>query len=171
MRVFVPYTRLSEATKAYLEDKTVEMSGELKVEFVDVSRDRWAYTDFLQSRWDEGEAFINVEHDIVPWPGSLTAMKYCPCDWCFYGYIPGIDCVENNCAPFGAVKFSSRLIAQTPNIWREMREYYADYEFVWQHHDTWMFNYVVELKKTRSTYSPHQHWPPVFNPSYREKDQ
>lgn len=159
MKVFIPMTQLQPATEIYTLDKTVDPGADYTQ--VDVSSDSLAYTRYLEGRWQQRDSFVNMEHDVVPWPGAINQIWYCPYPWCFYGYVPDVDCVENNCAPFGLVKFSSELIKTFPEVWSKMREYYAeDFEYVWQYHDVWMFEYVVnKLEGPR----PHQHYPAVFN--------
>lgn len=53
-----------------------------------LAKDDFTYGDTLQRAWDAGEPFINVEHDIVPWPGALEALWRCPDQppWCGYRY-------------------------------------------------------------------------------------
>lgn len=166
MKVIVPTTGLRPATMLYINDKVVDPGAEYEV--VDVSSDHWAYTRVLEKRWSEGESFVLLEHDVVPWPGAITSVWNCPYPWCFYGYTPNIDLVENGCAPFGLVKISDKLISDFPEVWSKMREYYEEgYEYAWMYHDIFMFDYIVNQLKGPK---PHQHWPSVFNanPSHRE---
>jgi hypothetical protein len=157
--VFVPYTQVQSATQAYLADNTVEPLG-LDVQYADVSEHCWAHTDYFQARWDEGRPFVNMEHDIVPWPGAISEMWECDGQWCFYGYLPEVDCVKNGCAPFGLVKFTDKFISATPDVWREMRHEFAGNEFAWAMCDVWLYRYAEDRG-----IKPHQHLPSVFNPS------
>lgn len=168
MKIFIPTTGIRQATEIYTRDKVAEPGA--VYETVDVSSDHWAYTRYLEQRWQEGETFVNMEHDIVPFPGAITQIWNCPYNWCFYGYVPDVDLVENGCAPFGLVKFSKDFINSTQGLWRMMREYYDEnYEYVWQCHDVFMFHKLV---KERGQWKPHQHFPAVFNanPSILEQE-
>lgn len=55
-----------------------------EVEFVDVSGSQEAYFELMYKHWKEGETFIVVEHDIVPWPGALKAIFDCQSQLCAY---------------------------------------------------------------------------------------
>lgn len=165
MKLVIPYTKLELATELYLLDKTVE-SFEFEVEYKDVSSDHWAYTRVLEELWEQGESFVLMEHDIVPWPGAMSAIAKCHFPWCFYGYTPDTDYLGNRAAPFGLVKFSKDFIQRYYDVWTEMRSYYkSDYEYVWMEHDKWLLQYVVPRKGSNScdSYRPHQHSPSVFN--------
>ena len=105
MRVFVPFTEVRRRTRQALELYNPS--------FVDCGASQWAYPEFFQARWAEGETFINVEHDVVPWPGAIEQLWDCPHDWCWFSY-PGWTADE---APFGCVKFSAALIAEHPGVW------------------------------------------------------
>lgn len=160
MKVYVPATEVQLATRLYMQNQLVEK--DVQYEIVDVYLDPWAYTGHLEECWHRGETFVNLEHDIVPWPGAITAITECTEPWCFYGYVPEIDCVKNGCAPLGLAKITSELIKLYPDVWKVMREYYTplDYEYVWQQNDIWLFDYIVNQKKGAP---PHQHFPSVFN--------
>lgn len=56
-----------------------------------VAQDDFTYGQALERHWQAGEPFINVEHDIVPWPGALEALWSCasPEPWCGYPYLVG----------------------------------------------------------------------------------
>ena len=86
MTVYVPYTELKESTQVYLSHCKIWEDSEIF--FVDVSNGPWAYIDYFQDRWDECSGFVNLEHDVVPWPGAVSALLCCSEPWCFYGYSP-----------------------------------------------------------------------------------
>lgn len=152
--IYVPYTEVREGTYLYL----LQQSEKDQVHWVDVSPTVWSYTDHLQVRWDEGEKFINMEHDIVPWPGALEDLWECNNPWCFFGYRQGIDMVANGAAPFGLVKFDQAIIESTPVVWEEMRKKYDRTLKPWMSHDLHFYEYA-----TTRGYTPHQHYPAVFN--------
>src|SRR5215831_17320456 len=69
------------------------------------------YTDgqTLHEYWAKGDSFINVEHDMCPWPGAMKEIWECDADWCVFGY-PAIDR-----GALGVVRFSKKLIERFPN--------------------------------------------------------
>ena len=156
-RLFVPYTDLQPATKCYLADRFAS-GRHTEVTLVDVSGDHWAYTDYLQARWDERADFINLEHDIVPHPGAIDTLWECPQPWCFHGYIAGMDHVANGSAPLGLMKITVWLMTQLPAVWKDMRAAYRLDPNAWMYND-------IHLMKTARDYglTPHEHTPPVFN--------
>ena len=161
MKLVVPHTGVRPTTQLYLDQLEVLDPVVQEVEYKDVSSDHWAYTRVLEQEWQQRESFVLMEHDTIPWPGAITQIWRCPYDWCFYGYTPDIDLVENGCAPFGLVKIGAPIIKTFPEVWSKMREYYdEDYELAWMYHDIWMFDYIVNKLKGPK---PHQHYPSVFN--------
>lgn len=63
--------------------------------------DEYSYSRFLCLLWEEARDFILLEHDIVPWPGALTALEECPFGWCSYRYPlapftlrPALGCIK-----------------------------------------------------------------------------
>lgn len=161
MKLYIPNTGVRTTTQLYLNQLNVLDPGVGEVVYKDVSEDQWSYTKVLEELWQQGETFALMEHDMVPWPGAITQIINCPYPWCFYGYTPDIDLVENGCAPFGLIKISAKLIEEFPEVWTRMRAYFdEDFEFAWMHHDTFMFDYIVNQQKGQK---PHQHFPSVFN--------
>lgn len=155
-QVFVPHTHVREGTYLYLLQQTEKDD----VVWVDVSEDRWAYTDHLQARWDEGKTFLNLEHDIVPWPGALEQLLLCESPWCFFGYRQNLDYTINGSAPFGLVKLEDRIIAGLPEVWRQMRIDQVDNPDAWKYNDIHFFSYAQA-----HGWHPHQHVPSVLNAS------
>jgi len=164
--LYVPHTRMSEATEVFLRTALAVPEG-MEVHKVDVTDNPWGYPDHLRERWAQGESFINMEHDIVPWPGALHRLIECPEPWCFYGYQTDIDFAANGAAPFGLVKFGSDLIATIPDVWTDHRAWWqSNFEKFgdrtsepWVHCD----NYFVAYVKERGLFTPHQHYPAVLN--------
>lgn len=149
MRVFVPYTNVQAATAAALESYVVT--------FVDCSVSEWAYLDYIQARWVEGQRFVNVEHDVVPWPGAIEQVWDCPHDWCWFSYPDWFGPVP----PFGLVKFSSSFIEQTRDMWIERRRSLevngTSWWPAWHHLDTYTWAYARQGRKILA----HQHHPAV----------
>jgi len=151
MKIYVPFTHLSEATRIALVD----------YDYIPVDLNDRAYADFLGERWREGETFINIEHDIVPWPGAIESLIDCPEAWCGYAYHTG---VSRDPHPYwhpmlGCTKIGSELINRIYDCW--------DTPVVW---------YDCDIRLATRGYaarmSPHRHYPDVthLNPFYLKDD-
>ena len=160
--LYVPHTRVEEATQAYLLQEqsfpdTVWPNDQryprFSVEYVDVSGGPQDYTRHLQQCWEKGQTFINLEHDIVPWPGAIASLLECPQPWCAFGYLPYLD-ITTNAPNLGLAKFSDVFISATPQLWQRMPSRPAQ----WRYNDMWLWEYA----KTHGLL-PHQHWPSVLN--------
>jgi hypothetical protein len=143
--IYVPHTRLNEATRIFLAHSQA-MGHDIRL--VDVTDDPLGYLKHLRQRWQEQVTFINVEHDVVPWPGALESLEVCPQLWCSFGY----DAMASNFVqpPLGLAKFSSEFILALPDIW--------DSDLSWQTLDEHLCNYAKN-----EGYEAHQHRPSVFN--------
>lgn len=73
--------------------------------------DIYAYGRTLHEYWQDGEGFINVEHDMAPWEGAIQALWDCALDdaICLYGY------PRAQTGSMGLTKFSETLIRRFPN--------------------------------------------------------
>jgi hypothetical protein len=117
MRVYVPYT------KAKLCPETVK-ALEGVAQFVELPEsDFHAYRRYFIQRWNEGEPFINVEHDVAPRLEQLQDLWSCPHHWCSCGYHP-----TDNIPYFGCVKFSAGFIRFHRGMWTD---YEATYDYWW----------------------------------------
>lgn len=161
MRIFCPYTDVQNATLTALSKYFWT-----ELIFVDVHGD-WSYLNYFKQRWLEGETFINIEHDVVPWLGAIEEIWNCPHDWCCFTYycMPGEP--HPPPTPIGLVKFSEAFIKQIPDVWKIHKDTYYE----WAHKldpdgvtCTWNFldYFVYEYAKDRGI-SPHEHWPSVVN--------
>lgn len=157
MKIYVPYTRLGEATRCFLKSPH---TAPVPVVMVDVSCSEWAYNDYLIEVWAEGEDFINFEHDIVPWPGAIQELLDCPKPWCFFGYQDQVkDLVANSAAMFGLVRFRSLIIKALPQVWTERKaQGTQQWPVGWRGMDIHFFHYAM----ARQWY-PHQHHPSIMN--------
>lgn len=45
------------------------------------------YTNLVRDLYEEGEPFILVEQDILPWPGALFELWDCDCAWGGFSYL------------------------------------------------------------------------------------
>lgn len=142
MRVFIPYTKLQEAT-------LISLIGE---EYTPVKVEgTYGYSNYFKSRWTEGETFINLEHDVVVYPGALQALWDCPRAWCAYNYHLPIHQLENledenTNVPTGCVKISKEMIDKLPNYW--------DTPIEWSKCDQHLSKCGLQV---------HQHFPSVVN--------
>ena len=70
--------------------------------------DTFAYCDHIEKLWGEGKGFINLEHDVVPWPGGLDELWNCEQPCCRFQYPvfpPG-----SHSKGIGCVKFSEEVV-------------------------------------------------------------
>jgi hypothetical protein len=132
----VPYTQLRPETRAALADQDVT--------FVDVSGGDDHYFWLVQALWHRAEGAIIIEHDVVPYPGAIDALRGCPGDWCGVPTLVGI-----NWRPFhGCVKFSAELMARHPDTVNRLEDHH------WQAFDGPMDRYLLQQGE-----HVHMHWP------------
>lgn len=142
MKIYVPYTKLSEATQIAL----------VGYDYIPVDVSVRGYSDFLLERWREGESFINIEHDVVPWPGAIEAIAECPEPWCGYAYHVGASLDPH---PYwhpmlGCVKIGAELIRRTADCWDSPVEFFD-------------CDVVLATRGYAAKLSPHRHFPGVVN--------
>lgn len=76
----------------------------------------YAYDKLFRNLWAQGEPFILVEHDILPWPGALVDLWKCECAWgAFQYFIFGelrsqLGCVKFDPTRLGACPLSDELV-------------------------------------------------------------
>lgn len=112
--------------------------------------DKHDYGDFLAKQWEKGEAFINLEHDVAPWPGALTEMWECDKPFCAMPLIVH-QCVNDT--NLGAVKFGAAFIAAHRDLWKE---YPRDDAHDWRSLDSWLYWKIEPLRH-------HRHGPPALH--------
>jgi hypothetical protein len=78
--------------------------------YEDVSSTPFSYHLLINELWNEGEKFILVEHDVLPWPGALTQLWECDCAWGAFQYL----IFGNMRAYLGCVKFDPSKIIDCP---------------------------------------------------------
>jgi hypothetical protein len=107
-----------------------ECPAELCLEIEGIAFDLWivdptnnysghpeAYASHLVNAWQAGEEFINVEHDVAPWPGALEQMWHCDAEFCYFQYPmfpPG-----RHGSGIGCCKFGQSLIEALPHSWED----------------------------------------------------
>jgi hypothetical protein len=154
VKLYVPYSRLGVATEVFL---TSPLYTPLPVVLVDCTADDWAYQKYIEEVWAQGEDFINMEHDIVPWPGAVHELIKCAHPWCFFGYDYSTpDLASSGAAYFGLVRFRQSIIRQLADVWVDRRKQH--WPIPWRGMDTHFFHYA-----TRRDLWPHQHSPAVLN--------
>lgn len=145
--IYVPYSKLQPATLISLigyDYEPVKVTG------------KYGYSKYFKQRWAEGQTFINIEHDCVPWPGAIEAIEQCEQDWCVYNYsLPvhrqqNLGIVEAGGIPLGCIKISAHLIAETKDCW--------DKPIDWSYCDGHLADYL----RARG-FRPHQHFPSIVN--------
>lgn len=113
IKIYIPHIKIEQATLISLVEHKytpIETLGE------------YGYWDYFKKRWEERETFINVEQDIVVWPGALKALWYCPREWCVYDFHllchQGRKLEEEKVGiPLGCMKISKEAIEKTKGHW------------------------------------------------------
>lgn len=72
--------------------------------------DLFAYGRILHEFWQDGEPFINIEHDMAPWPGAIQALRSCELEFCLFGYPRAEQ------GSMGMTRFSRELIRRFPKL-------------------------------------------------------
>jgi hypothetical protein len=91
MRVVCPYTRLEPATRVALGYEAVDAEF-IALRPADCSNETHVQGDcddyfrLLTQLWAGGQGFVVVEHDIVPWPGSIRGLLECDQPLCLHRY-------------------------------------------------------------------------------------
>lgn len=146
MKVFIPYTKLSDATVISLigyDADPVKVDG------------KYGYSQYFKDRWETGESFINVEHDCVIWPGAIEALEECQEPWCVYDYSLPNHRLRNleeevNGIPLGCMKISTETISKIPECWDEK----IDWSYCDQHLTKYALKHRLRV---------HQHYPGIVN--------
>ena len=121
MKIFVPYTVILPETQACLEPYEyipVKMVGDDD------------YHNYFTERWQNGERFINCEHDTIFHNGAIEELEKCPEEWCAFGALGQIqekrNFVEGATATFALIKFESSFITKCKNVWKERESSIAE---------------------------------------------
>jgi len=114
-----------------------------------IPQDDYHYGDKLAQYWHRGEDFINIEHDIAPWPGAVEELWDCTSLWCTHQYPIGHSGKFQK--GLGLIKFSSSLIERYPDAclgWDETP---------WNQLDAQVYG-ALEIDRRIHA---HMHFPPV----------
>lgn len=95
------------------------------------------YGDALAELWRKAKSFINLEHDVAPWPGALTEMWECREPWCAMPLIVH-QCVNDT--NLGCVKFGAQFMAANPTLWDS---YPRNDIYDWRSLDSWLYSKVA----------------------------
>jgi len=122
--IVVPFTNdvseplVHKATKLNLEmqgfrPRWERLNGTLAADF--------AYDRLIRTLWAEGQPFIIVEHDILPWPGALRELWECECAWgAFPYYIFGQFRTQLGCTKFDPAKLGACPLPDEPVHWSRL---------------------------------------------------
>ncbi len=144
--IYVPYTKIQPATEIALigyEYTPVKVSG------------KYGYSTYFKQLWSEGQTFINLEHDCVPWAGAIESLRECERDWCVFDYSLPVHRMrsleaEVNGLPLGLMKIGASVIAQTPGCWDKL----IDWSYCDQHLTKYLISKGLQV---------HQHYPSIVN--------
>ena len=106
MRVVVPWAKEFPEVRAALEADGIE------AEYFYVGGSPTAYHELFLELWHSGQGWINVEQDIIPYPGAIADLEQCSCKWggkpYWLGSVFG--------AYLGLTKFSDELVRDNPGV-------------------------------------------------------
>lgn len=115
-KVLVPFTALRAETIVALGDSDIPYEMVARP-LTDDEGYFWALAEaWTPTAEHKVEPFILIEHDIVVRPETLRELRDCPEDWCGAPY-PYLD--REKAWGLGCVKFSDRLIAHNPWLFRQ----------------------------------------------------
>lgn len=110
------------------------------------------YFEGVRFMWNQGETFVIVEQDILPYPTALKDIYECPHRFCVT-WTPHWQAINGD-GPWtyahGLVKYGENLIGEIPSYFDEYAESHHWSQFDWN------------LVKTYSQ-EIHYHWPPVIH--------
>ena len=148
MKIVVPYV---EPLRPVVKQVLVTLL-DLPVNFVAMEKDD-SYFNLLAGLWAEGERFIIIEHDVLPWPGAVEELWNCPADWCSYTYkMRGYHGDYGIHHSLGCTKFGEGFMSEVPDMF--LRFDSTD----WKHLDAQIFHVGV-----KHNILPHPHRPPVIH--------
>lgn len=162
MRVVVPHIGAG-SPHAGLVRLVLEADG-IPVELVEVDPHN-GYVALLIELWRQGETFVLVEHDVIPWPGAIAQLLHCDREWCAFPYRhrggPALS--------LGCTKFAGSL---TRRLARVALDFERDPMHPWGHGryeavDGALFKHLQRWGET----APHEHGPMVahLNPQQRKE--
>jgi hypothetical protein len=105
------------------------------------------YSRLWTELWLGKETFINIEHDVAPWPGAIYAFMDCPGHWCSFMYPAAPHSLID---ALGCVRINESIIERYPDL-------HTKWEGVaWNRMDGVVMSNLLKLG-----YQSHVHTPPV----------
>jgi hypothetical protein len=150
LKIFAHYATLDPLTAEFL-DRQRNAGHEVHME----SSGNLPYYEAFRRVWCEGEAFINIEHDIVP--PDLQSLWECEKDWCVHPYYVWNNYIAN---ALGCTKFSRHLLRTYPHLVCGL-----NYDKGWRTMDSHLYVALTQLG-----YVPHVHTP-LCHHTTRERAQ
>jgi hypothetical protein len=92
------------------------------------------YLRYLTLMWDQGDTFVNIEHDVEFEPGVVSDLWDCPYAWCWAPYA-GVS--EPQLPHLGMTKLSRDFIVQTHDVWKDFLDDSTVMRQRWQRQPTW----------------------------------
>jgi hypothetical protein len=105
-----------------------------------------SYYRLVRNLWHDGETFIIVEHDIIPWPGAVTILDQCSQPWCLNPYNNQTD------GSLGCTKFGKTLLTQYPDALDE--PFFRHYDKSWAMLDGYVYDKLTSLGVDRHIHKP-----------------
>lgn len=113
----------------------------------------YGYARYFNRLWSLHEDFINVEQDVIFWPGAIEALWACSEPWCAYGYSED-HLFPPNPPVLGCTKITTTIMDKVPHIWEHVPRLRTP---IWAWLDGWLW------QSLGTEYFPHQHFPYVIN--------
>ena len=177
MKVFVPFTNIQTATLKCLAREPYSYTPVKMVAEND-------YLTYFRRRWEEGNTFVNCEHDSLFHEGAIQQLVTCPEDWCAFATSPGetivwekknentftiVDIIkmekfiDGGIPPFALVKFGASFIEKHPDVWDGVEAAEKEWWDMlrmprWMYLDSWLEKLMHE-----EGIVCHQHFPDIIN--------
>ena len=124
--IVVPYANdISDATVHRAMRLNLEMQG-LQPRYERMG-DVYAYDRLFRRLWAEGEPFVIVEHDNLPWPGAVQRLWECDRPWCANEYLMlGELRVALGCTKFDPSRLGDCPLTGDAKPWNRMDWFVID---------------------------------------------
>lgn len=142
-----PYTQMSVAEKCLAVEGIAHRVNVVEPSRTYAERPE-AYAGMLAALWQDGREFINLEHDVAPWPGALIDLWSCPQPFCYFCYPSWSQ--GHLTAGLGCMKFGQRVLDRIPNSWED-----------WGNVPWWDLDGAIVSDVIEAGFEGHVHSPPV----------